>query len=77
MESVGDLSVDTEAQLVKKLEVKVPTRIGGKSSGDAGFMKRHVLRYDGVPLLFFWDVIKAGSQQGGSVLQEVKWHVPQ
>ena len=41
-----------EAHLAKRLDMKVPARIGGKSSGVAGFLKR-VLRYDAVTERFF------------------------
>ena len=42
-----------EAHLTKRLEVKVLARIGGRQSGEVGFLKR-VLRYDAVTESFTW-----------------------
>ena len=42
-----------EAQRMKLLEVKVVARIGGKSFGEAGLLKR-VLRYDTATESFLW-----------------------
>ena len=41
-----------EAHLMKRLEEDMLARIGGKSSGEAGFLRR-VLRYDAVTESFF------------------------
>ena len=57
-----------EAHLVKRLEVKVLARLGGKQSGEIGFLKR-VLRYDAVTgsfTLVQWQAVRAGCSDHSS-----------
>ena len=53
---------------MKRLEVKVLARIGGKSSGEAGFVKR-VLRHDATTEGFFWCSGKCYVQDAAATLQ--------
>ena len=52
-----------EAHLKKRFEVKVLARIGGKSSGEVGFLKR-VLRYDAVTGTDTWRSGTCGHRNG-------------
>ena len=60
-----------EAHLGKRLEVKVLARIGGKSSGEAGLLKR-VLRYDAATESFLWCSAKRYVQDAAAALQLVE-----
>ena len=53
---------------MKRLEVKVLARICGKSSGEAGLLKR-VLRYDAATESFFWCIGKRFVQDAAATLQ--------
>ena len=53
---------------MKRLQVKVLARIGGKSSGEAGLLKR-VLRYDAATEGFFWCDAKRDVQNAAAALQ--------
>ena len=57
-----------EAHLTKRLEVKVMARIGGRQSGEVGFLKR-VLRYDAMTGSFTWCSGKRYVQDAASILQ--------
>ena len=57
-----------EAHLMKWFEVKVLALIGGKSSGEVGFLKR-VLRYDAVAESFFWCSGECHVQDTATTLQ--------
>ena len=57
-----------EMDLVKRLEVKVLARFGGKQSGEIGFLKR-VLRYDAVAGSFTWCSGKRYVQDAATTLQ--------
>ena len=57
-----------EAHLVKRLEVKVLARLGGKQSGEIGFLKR-VLRYDVETASFTWCSGKRYVQDAATTLQ--------
>ena len=57
-----------EAHLMKRLEVKVLAQIGGKSPGEAGFLKR-VLRHDAVTESFFVCCGKCYVQDAAAALQ--------
>ena len=59
---------ESEAHLMKQLEGKVRARIGGKSSGEGGFLKL-VLRYDAATKSFFWCSGKRYVQDATTTLQ--------
>ena len=57
-----------EVRLTKRLEVKVLTRIGGRQSGEVGFLKR-ALRYETATGSFTWCSGKRYVQDAASILQ--------
>ena len=57
-----------EAHLVRRLEVKVLARLGGKQSGEIGFLKR-VLRHDDVTGSFTWCSGERYVQDAATTLQ--------
>ena len=56
-----------EGHLMKRLDENVLARIGGKHSGEAGFLKR-VLRYDAETGSFFWCSGKRHVQNAATTL---------
>ena len=57
-----------EARLMKRLEVRMQAQIGGKSSGEVGFLKR-VLRNDAVTESVFWCIGTRYVQEAVATLQ--------
>ena len=61
-----------EARLEKRLEVKVLARLGGRQSGEIGFLKR-LLRYDAVTGSFTWCSGKRYVKDAATTLQITGW----